>query len=156
MRWVFSVSLSSFKDRCTNYRNWRRRHSHGLPSLNGHILMWVTVSFGPKKINTTQGEVFPGLKCDAVLPSESLRRSISLLVLPLCLWEWGEALSHVWETRFLQQWTTSPLGSIEYTSVNVSQSPVINLLQHKAFQGNQGHFVCLVCFPMAVQVHSGI
>lgn len=57
-------------------------------------------------INMTHAEVFPACRelnasVGWVIAASTRKRSISLLVLPLCLWEWCEAPSHVSKTRCL-------------------------------------------------------
>lgn len=71
-----------------------------------YIFSCESLSVVGQKINMTHAEVFPGsqvLYASAgwvIMPS-TWKSSISLLVLPLCLWEWCEALSRVLETHSL-------------------------------------------------------
>lgn len=110
--WELFMSLQSFDaTTLTGGKKERKRIKqckcvHIPPSLNMYILMWVTVSCGLE--NNT--EVFPGSQMLYysswwVIILSTRKCSISLPVLPLCLWEWGEALSHVLETHCLKHRT---------------------------------------------------
>lgn len=110
------MSLQSFD---ATYRDWRMKKQGAckcvcMSSSTLNIFMYIfsceSLSVVGQRINMTHAEVFPGSQVlhDSVgwviVPS-TRKGSISLPVLPLCLWEWCEALSRVWETRSLKQRT---------------------------------------------------
>lgn len=73
-----------------------------------NILSCESLSVVGQKIKMTHAEVFPGSRALhesaawVIMPMSTRKSSISLLVLPLCLLEWGEALSRASETHSLQ------------------------------------------------------
>lgn len=73
-----------------------------------NILSCESLSVLGQKIKMTHAEVFPGSRALhesaawVIMPMSTRKSSISLLVLPLCLLEWGEALSRASETHSLQ------------------------------------------------------
>lgn len=101
--WIhYSLTLSWCYSKLLNTGNMRTS------SMCLNILSCESLSVVGQKIKMTHAEVFPGSRALhesaawVIMPMSTRKSSISLLVLPLCLLEWGEALSRASETHSLQ------------------------------------------------------
>lgn len=84
-----------------------------------HIFLCGQLSESGLIINMTHAEVFPGCwelnaSVGWVIVALTRKSSISLLVLPLCLWEWCEAPSHVLKTQCLRRWDTMAAWKVTF------------------------------------------